>query len=52
MYEFIDEIFTEVGTDQEKYYVEITYTFNNTINQVTYEDLSDCYQYVLVCIGR
>lgn len=57
MYEFVDEIFTEVGTayictDQKKYFVEITYKLNNTMDQATYEELSDCYQYILVCIGR
>ncbi len=55
-YEFVDEIVTIDGaayicTDEEGYFIEITYTLSNDIDTMIYEDLSDCYNYARASIG-
>ena len=55
-YEFIDEIVTVDGkayicTNEEGYYVEITYTLDNDVDTMVYDNLSDCYSYAHTCIG-
>ena len=55
-YEFVDEVETVDGkayicTDEDGYFIEITYTHDNDVDTMTYENLSDCYTYARTCIG-